>query len=279
MFYINILFIYKNQRGVRMGFETITVERNGRLVIVSLNRPQSMNAMDGVMLRELANCFEALHKESTIQVLILKGSGKVFSAGGDIKAMLGNDGEGSFDIEEIMVDISRLVKAFYSLPMVTIAAVHGAAAGLGFSLALSADIIIAEKDCKLAMNFIGIGLIPDGAGHFFMKERLGVPKAKQMIWAGEVLNGSVAEKIGLVDEVVDTEAAIEQAVQLAQNLLHSPLAAMIETKRILHTQKQTELNNILEMEAETQTRMRTTADHLEGIKAFVEKRPANFEGK
>ncbi|MGG0655195.1 enoyl-CoA hydratase [Rummeliibacillus pycnus] len=262
-----------------MGFETITVERNGRLVIVSLNRPQSMNAMDGVMLRELANCFEALQNESTIQLLILKGSGKVFSAGGDIKAMLGNDGEESFDIEEIMVDISRIVKSFYSLPMVTIAAVHGAAAGLGFSLALSSDIIIAEEDCKLAMNFIGIGLIPDGAGHFFMKERLSVPKAKQMIWAGEVLNGAAAKKIGLVDEVVENGTAIEQAGQLAQKLLHSPLAAMIETKKILHAQKQAELNNILEMEAETQIRMRKTADHLEGIRAFVEKRPANFEGK
>ena len=262
-----------------MGFETITVERNGRLAIISLNRPQSMNAMDGVMLNELANCFEALQNESTIQVLIIKGSGKVFSAGGDIKAMLGTDGEGSFAVEEIMLDISRMIKAFYSLPMVTIAAVHGAAAGLGFSLALATDIILVEEDSKLAMNFIGIGLIPDGAGHFFMKERLGVPKAQQMIWAGEVLNGSAAKKLGLVDEVVENGTAVEQAGQLAQKLLHSPLVAMIETKKILHTQKQAELSNILEMEAEAQTRMRKTADHLEGIKAFIEKRPANFEGK
>ena len=270
---------YKAEGGLRMGYENITVERNGRLAIVSLNRSQSMNAMDEIMMNELANCFEALQNDSTIQVLMLKGSGKVFSAGGDIKAMLGNGVEGNIEIESIMLDISRMVKAFYSLPMVTIAAVHGAAAGLGFSLALAADIIIAEEDSKLAMNFIGIGLIPDGAGHFFMKERLGVPKAKQMIWAGEVINGDVAKKLGLVDEVVESGTAVEQAGQLAQKLLHSPLAAMIETKKILHTQKQAELNEILKMESETQTRMRKTADHLEGIKAFVEKRSANFEGK
>lgn len=258
-----------------MIFETITIERNGRLAIVSLNRPKSMNAMDDVMLRELANCFEALHNDSTIQVLILKGEGKVFSAGGDIKAMVA----GSFDIAEIMVDVERMVKAFYSLPMVTIAAVHGAAAGLGFSLALATDIIIAEEDSKLAMNFIGIGLVPDGAGHFFMKERLGVPKAQQMIWAGEVLDGVKAEKIGLVDEVVANGTAVEQAGQLAQRLLHSPLLSMIETKKILHTQKLAELSNILEMESVAQTKMRSTSDHLEGIKAFVEKRKPNFEGK
>lgn len=258
-----------------MIFETITIERNGRLAIVSLNRPKSMNAMDDVMLRELANCFEALHNDSTIQVLILKGEGKVFSAGGDIKAMVA----GSFDIAKIMVDVERMVKAFYSLPMVTIAAVHGAAAGLGFSLALATDIIIAEEESKLAMNFIGIGLVPDGAGHFFMKERLGVPKAQQMIWAGEVLDGVTAEKIGLVDEVVPNGSAVEQAGQLAQRLLHSPLLSMIETKKILHTQKLAELNSILEMESIAQTKMRSTSDHLEGIKAFVEKRKPNFEGK
>ena len=258
-----------------MIFETITIERNGRLAIVSLNRPKSMNAMDDVMLRELANCFEALHNDSTIQVLILKGEGKVFSAGGDIKAMVA----GSFDIAEIMVDVERMVKAFYSLPMVTIAAVHGAAAGLGFSLALATDIIIAEEESKLAMNFIGIGLVPDGAGHFFMKERLGVPKAQQMIWAGEVLDGITAKEIGLVDEVVANGTAVEQAGQLAQRLLHSPLLSMIETKKILHTQKLAELNNILEMESVAQTKMRSTSDHLEGIKAFVEKREPNFEGK
>ncbi|MGN1344511.1 MAG: enoyl-CoA hydratase-related protein, partial [Traorella sp.] len=125
----------------------------------------------------------------------------------------------------------------------------------------------------------GIGLVPDGAGHFFMKERLGVPKAQQMIWAGEVLNGLTARKIGLVDEVVANGSAVEQAGQLAQKLLHAPLLSMIETKKILHTQKLAELNNILEMESEAQTKMRSTSDHLEGIKAFVEKRKPNFEGK
>lgn len=262
-----------------MVFETITFEKNGRLAIISLNRPQSMNAMDAVMLNELANCFEALHNDSSIQVLILKGSGKVFSAGGDIKAMLGEDGEDRFNMTDVMEHVSRMVNAFYTLPMVTIAAVHGAAAGLGFSLALATDIIIAEENSKLAMNFIGIGLIPDGGGHFFMKERLGIPKAKQVIWAGEVMDGISAKKLGLVDEIVDSGTAVEQAVQLAQKLLHSPLIAMIETKTILHSQKLDELKQILEMEAKSQTRMRKTADHLEGIQAFVEKRPPNFEGK
>ena len=260
-----------------MSFNTLTLERNGRLAILSLNRPQSMNAMNELMMKELADCFEALHQESDLQLLIIKGEGKVFSAGGDIKEMVG-DGETVMNISAVMVDVTRLVKAFYTLPMVTIAAVHGAAAGFGFSLALGCDILIAEEHSKLAMNFIGIGLVPDGGGHFFMKERLGVPVAKQMIWSGDVLNGPEAKKLGLVDEVVADGKATEQAGLLAQKLLHAPLVSMIGTKKILHAQKIDELTKILEMEAITQTQMRQTKDHLEGIHAFVEKRSPNFEG-
>ena len=262
-----------------MGYETVKVEKNGRLAIVSFNRPNSMNSMNGVMLDELANCFEALSNETSIQVLILKGSGKVFSAGGDIKEMLGTDEDASFETEKVMGDIARLVTAYYSLPMVTIAAIHGASAGLGFSIALASDIIIAEEDSKLAMNFIGIGLIPDGAGHFFMKERLGIPKAIQMIWAGEVLNGHEAKSLGLIDHVVAKGFANEEAGQIAQKLLHSPLTAMIETKKILHSTKLAELKDILSKEEEAQIRMRKTEDHLEGIKAFAEKRIPSFEGR
>lgn len=260
-----------------MTFETLKLEKNGRLATLTLNRPAAMNSMNDVMMRELADCFEALNDDGDIQVLIIKGEGKVFSAGGDIKAML-NEGS-PMDIDEVMVDITRFVKAIYMLPMITIAAVHGASAGLGFSLTLASDIIIAEETSKLAMNFIGIGLIPDGAGHFFMKERLGTPLAKQMIWSGDVLTGPEAKKLGLVDEVVPEGKASEQADLLAQKLLQSPVAAMIASKEILHTQKCAELSNVLKMEASAQSKMRKTVDHLEGIQAFVQKRTPVFNGQ
>ena len=113
------------------------------------------------------------------------------------------------DIGKVMVDVSRLAKALYSLPQITIAVVHGAAAGLGFSVVLGCDYIIAEEDSKLAMNFIGIGLVPDGAGHFFLKERIGIPKAKKLIWSGKVMNGTEAIEKGLIDEVVGEGKAAE----------------------------------------------------------------------
>ena len=165
------------------------------------------------------------------------------------------------------------------MPQITIAVVHGAAAGLGLSLVLGCDYIIAEEESKIAMNFIGIGLVPDGAGHFFLKERVGVPKAKKLIWSGKVMNGNEALEKGLIDEAVAAGKAEEHGDAFAHKLLASPIAAMIATKKILHEQKTAELENVLKMEGEAQMAMRKTADHQEGIKAFVEKRKPEFKGK
>jgi len=258
-------------------YTTVELKKEGRLAHLTLNRPASMNAMDSVMMKELADVFEALQSDVSIQVLVIRGAGRAFSAGGDIKAMLNPDNP--LDIGEVMVDVSRLAKALYTLPQVTIAVVHGAAAGLGFSLVLGCDHIIAEEESKLAMNFIGIGLIPDGAGHFFLKERVGVPQAKSLIWSGKVMNAQEALEKGLIDEVAAQGKGAERGEAFAQKLLASPIAAMIASKNILHSQKTKELESILAMESEAQVVMRKTADHLEGIQAFVGKRKPEFAGK
>lgn len=260
-----------------MTYETLTLEKNGRLAILTLNRPQSMNAMNGTMMKEIADALEGLHDEKELQVLLIKGEGRAFSAGGDIKAMM--DPTNPLDIDTVMGEVSRLAKALYTLPMISIASVHGAAAGLGFSLVLGCDVVIAEENSKLAMNFIGIGLVPDGAGHFFLKERVGIPKAKQLIWSGKVLNGHDALALGLIDEVTAEGRAYEQAELAAAKFLSAPVKAMIATKQILHTQHVHELERVLALESSSQSTMRRSKDHLEGIQAFVEKRKPSFKGE
>lgn len=258
-------------------YKTVELEKEGRLARLTLNRPESMNAMDGVMMKELADVFESLKKDESVQVLLIQGAGRAFSAGGDIKAMV--DPENPMEIGDVMVDVSRLASSLYTLPQISIAAVHGAAAGLGLSLALGCDYVIAEEESKIAMNFIGIGLVPDGGGHFFLKERVGIPKAKNLIWSGKVLSGEEAYAQGLIDEVVAEGNAAGHGDAFAQQLLASPIAAMIATKNILHEQKSAELESVLKMESEAQVAMRNTADHQEGIRAFVEKRKPEFTGK
>lgn len=258
-------------------YETIQLEVAERKATVTLNRPSAMNAMDFTMMRELADCFEVLHNEKEVQVLVIKGEGKVFSAGGDVKMMVASDDFSDFGT--VMGDIARLVKAYYTLPMITIAQIHGASAGLGFSLALGSDFIVAEESSKLAMNFIGIGLIPDGAGHFFMKERLGTVKAKQVIWEGKMLDGEQALALGLIDYNVADGTAGVVVDQIVGKLLASPILAVIETKKILHNANLSTLEQILQGESEGQVKMRQTKDHLEGIQAFVAKRTPQFVGQ
>lgn len=260
-----------------MAYETIKVEIADRRATLTFNRPKIANAMNLLMMQELADCFEFLKDNPEVQILVIKGEGKMFSAGGDIKMML-TSGD-PIDFEIIMGYITRMVLALYQLPMVTVAQIQGAAAGLGFSLALGCDVIVVEENSKLAMNFIGIGLIPDGGGHFFMKERVGITKAKQLIWQGNIMDPKEALDLGLIDQIVE-EGEVEAAVdQIVGKFLASPILAVLETKAILHAQKLPELQRILEMEAAAQSRMRKTEDHLEGIKAFIEKRTQQFKGK
>lgn len=262
---------------VFVAYETIKVEIADRRATLTFNRPKIANAMNLLMMQELADCFEFLKDNPEVQILVIKGEGKMFSAGGDIKMML-TSGD-PIDFEIIMGYITRMVLALYQLPMVTVAQIQGAAAGLGFSLALGCDVIVVEENSKLAMNFIGIGLIPDGGGHFFMKERVGITKAKQLIWQGNIMDPKEALDLGLIDQIVE-EGEVEAAVdQIVGKFLASPILAVLETKAILHAQKLPELQRILEMEAAAQSRMRKTEDHLEGIKAFIEKRTQQFKGK
>lgn len=258
-------------------YQTIMLKKDGRLAYLVLNRPDSMNAMNAKMMGELADCFESLKNDHSVHALIIYGTGRAFSAGGDIKEMVNPDNP--MDIDAVMEDVSRLARALYTLPQVTIAAVHGASAGLGFSMALACDHVVAEESSKLAMNFIGIGLIPDGGGHFFLKERVGVPRAKQLIWAGQVLKAHDALAKGLIEEVTAEGRGLEQAEKYAHEVLASPVAAMLKSKEILHGLKLSELDEVLAGEAAGQSAMRKTADHLEGIQAFVEKRKPAFKGK
>ncbi|CAM3649297.1 enoyl-CoA hydratase [Mesobacillus zeae] len=256
--------------------ETVKVGIDGRTATVVLNRPESLNSLDLEMIRGLSWNLKELCSNDDVDIVVLKGAGRAFSSGGDIKTML--SGLEEADFFSVMDCISELVVTLYSMPKITISAVTGAAAGLGLSLALAMDYIIAAPDSKLAMNFIGIGLIPDGGAHFFLESRLGETKAKHLIWEGRTMSASEAQERGLVDEIVDGD--FNEAVgRRVEEWLNKPLQAMIKTKKILADKNRPCLLKILELEKFGQYKMRQTADHQEGIKAFIEKRKPVFTGK
>ncbi|WP_041088253.1 enoyl-CoA hydratase [Jeotgalibacillus soli] len=263
--------------GIKTDYKKIKVSVEGTVGWVSLNQPDRLNALQTDLMLEMAQALKELNREPDINIVVLKGEGRAFCSGGDIKSMLESNGEEHF--QRMMEAASDVSMTLYSMDKLTISAIHGAAAGLGYSLALATDIIVAEEGSKLAMNFIGIGLVPDGGGHYFLKERIGASKAMQLIWAGDVMNGHEAQAVGLIDHVVAEGKVMAEVKALVQSYQARPLKAMLETKSILRRGQWRELKKVLEMEQEAQWRMRQTEDHQEGIRAFVGKRKPNFKGQ
>jgi 2-(1,2-epoxy-1,2-dihydrophenyl)acetyl-CoA isomerase len=229
------------------------------------------------VLTELLQALNEAKKDESIRIIELTGEGKGFSSGGDINIMLEQSDKEQFSA--IMDTINELVMTLYTMPKLVVTGVHGAVAGLGLSLALASDYIICEETSKLAMNFIGIALIPDGGSHYLLQERLGMVDAKKLIWNGKVLNGQEALMKGLVDEVTPTGKLRESLDRYETISLQKPLQAMLKTKEIFVEMNKGKFKKALELEKEGQWLMRKTEDHQEGIKAFIEKRKPMFTGK
>lgn len=256
--------------------ETVEVTLSGRVAVIALNRPESLNALNLQLVKELTSVLKEVSENEAIDIVVLKGNGRGFSSGGDIKMMLNADDGTGFS--ELMDQVSELISTLYFMPKITISAIHGAAAGLGLSIALATDFLIADAESKIAMNFVGIGLVPDGAGHYFLERRLGEIDAKALIWEGKVMKAPEALEKKLIDAVAEDslDTAVEQKVQA---WLNSPIQAMIASKKILTEKNRPQLLDVLKKEKEAQLQLRQTHDHQEGIQAFVEKRKPTFIGK
>jgi|SRR5690625_460171 len=255
--------------------EKVKLTRENGISTITLNRPESYNALDIETLSKLAECITEVENNDD-KVVMLTGAGKAFCAGGDINMMTKVASREQF--EELMDTLTTITTKLYLLPKIVITAVNGSAAGLGLSIALASDYIVANESAKFGMLFAGIGLIPDGGGHFYLKERMGVHQAKQFMWNLEQVQAKQAQKLGLVDVITEEKAEIA-ALEVAQKVQMAPFQAIIRSKMILHEANVEQLNDSLEKEKNGQVAMSQTEDHKEGIAAFLEKRMPQFKGK
>lgn len=261
-----------------MEYSNISVERADGIGRLTLSRPEALNALDKATGEELLDALESLRTDPAVRVVVFTGAGRAFSAGGDIKEMAraGELPESFFD--ELLATLNRVVVAIAEMPKPVIAAVNGAAAGLGFNLALACDIRIVARGAEFTQAFLKIGLIPDGGGTFLLPRIVGWSRAMDLILTARSVSSEEALRLGIASTVVD-ETDFESTVEtLARQLAAAPTAAIGRVKQLLAHSLTADLKSQLRFEREMQMASGQSNDFREGITAFLEKRHPRFTG-
>jgi enoyl-CoA hydratase len=264
-------------------YETLRVEREGHLTWLTLDRPDSLNAMNRTLIRELAEFFWKLHDDRETRVLVLRGAGRAFCAGLDLKEQPQGDGEGAVGGSvqaglRSQRQVSELVLLMRRAPQPIVAAVHGAACGGGFALALASDVRIAGASARMNAAFIRIGLSACDVGvSYFLPRIVGASVASELLLTGNFIDAARAERVGLVSRVVpdaDLEAAAR--TMAADMLRNSPIGLRLTKECLKLSIDAPSLEAAVAMEDRNQILAAQTSDFREGVTAFLQKRPAQF---
>lgn len=262
-----------------MGFEleNVVVNKEGPIAIVTVNRPRALNALDSATLAELTRAAHELDADPEVRVVILTGAGeKAFVAGADISEMKDMGPREATAFAEMGGELMRAIESS-SKPW--IAAVGGFALGGGLELALACDFIYAARTAKLGQPEVNLGVIPGFGGTQRLSRRVGVAKARELVYTGDMIGAEEALRIGLCDAVVEPAELMARARQTAEKIAQKAPLAIAEAKRVIQEGQSMTLEHALGLEARAFGLLFSTADQKEGMAAFLEKRPARFEGK
>jgi 2-(1,2-epoxy-1,2-dihydrophenyl)acetyl-CoA isomerase len=264
-----------------MAYDQLIVDVDGAVATVRMNNPDKLNALSEPLTRSLLEAMESLGADSSVRAIVLTGEGRGFSAGADLGALQEPyiRGERPKLSEFLRAGYHRLIPLFAGAPKPVIAAVNGVAAGAGVSLALACDYRIASDEASFAMAFVKIGLVPDSGAGYFLPRTIGTAEALALTLTGERIDAATALRVGLVNRLVPADSVLAEAHDLAARLAQLPTVAIGLTKRLFNQAAGLSLSDTLELEADLQDDAAATEDHLEGVLAFLQKRPASFIGK
>jgi len=252
----------------------VSIER--QIATIALNRPSARNAVDDAMRGELIAALDRLGTDTAVRAVIVTGRGTAFCAGGDIAGMRQRleapAGDIAFNGWQRQQRTHRLMAALHDLPKPTIAAVNGAAAGLGCDLALCCDFIIASASASFIMSYVLRGLIPDGGGMYFLPRRVGLARAKELIFTGRRVLSEEALKIGMIERVTSAATLLAEAQAWAEELAQGSAAAIALSKSILNESFETTADHAFAAGSEAQGICYTTREHREAVAAFLAKR-------
>ncbi len=265
---------------MRSDFQHLLVRQEEGFVILTMNRPEVLNAFNDLMLHELTEATASAAQDESIRCVVINGAGRAFGAGQDLNGFATAHANGEpIKVSEHLSKYHRLIQLFQEMPKPVIAAVHGVAAGISCNIALACDMRIATDNARFVEAFARIGLVPDGGGAFFLPRLIGLGKALEMALLADEISGSEAERIGLVNKCVPAAEFDEFIVILAQRLAKGPTRAYGLIKELMYRSLDSDLKTSLRLEGEMQDMAMNTADHREGVRAFLEKRPANYTGR
>jgi enoyl-CoA hydratase/carnithine racemase len=262
----------------------LTVEKHGAVALLTLNRPESMNALgapgDGDQVQAVC---DQINEDQSVRCVVLTGAGRAFSAGGDVKAMKAREGAfggGGVGIRDnYRKNIHRVVRSLYGLEVPTIAAVNGAAIGLGCDVACMCDIRVSSDQAKFGVTFLKLGLIPGDGGAWLLPRIIGQDRAAQLLFTGDVIDAAKALEWRLVTSVVPHESVVQEALALGQRIALQPPHALRLAKNLLRHGTTTSYDTLMDMSAASQAIAHLTDDHMEGVDALLEKRAPNFTGQ
>jgi len=264
-----------------MEYGEITLEKAEGIAVLTLNRPEKLNAltvnMTHVLLPKL--CRE-LQQDDDVRVLVLTGAGKGFCAGADVGELpVLNKLVSELTRTERMQAIGNFALLLYNLEKPVIAAVNGVAAGGGASIALLADIRIASENARFGMAFVARGLVPDCGATFLLPRLIGIPKSFELMYTGALIDAREAEHIGLFNKVVPHDSLQDEVMTLARRLAKAPPLSLAQIKRAIRSSLTNSLEQQLYLETYAQNFLLETEDFNEGIKSFIEKREPRFKGR
>lgn len=255
-------------------FETILWKQEAHILTITLNRPERLNAFSAEMFRDVGDAVEIIGNDPGIRAVVFTGAGRAFCSGADLANVSSYHSEAEGDA---LADGIRQAQGVFdrieALPQPTIAAINGHAVGAGLQLALACDFRIAANGAKLGLSDVKIGIIPALGATTRLPRLIGIGKTKELILTGDLATAHKALEFGVVNHVVETDALDEAVRELADKLASRAPLAMSAAKRLLNT------GAPLEEVASTQSRLIKSADAIEGISAFFEKRPPNFRGE
>lgn len=246
------------------------------VAVVTLDRPEKHNALTVEMREALGTAFEAAARDASVRAVLLQARGPTFCASGDVGKM------GEFTPtsgRELLKLAHRMVRNLANIEKPVVAAVRGPVAGIGWSMALACDAVIASETTKFSMVFRHVGLVPDGGAVYFLTQHLGLLRAKEIVYSGRRLDAHEALALGLVNRVVADDVLDDRAFEHARELANGPTFALGVAKKMFKLMYQPDLETLLDAEAWAQGLALLTDDHKEGVQAFFDKRKPNFSGR